>query len=154
MQDHRLFLNTRHPTLWNTSLPSTHSFISFVSKGWCGHTSQKHITENCFLDNPLPGDIVSADRGFNIRESVGMMCAAVKIPARVRAQLDAKDDEETGAIVQLKICVERVIGVVGNKYRILHTVAPLFSYNLLWKFWDYQACSYLLSPFLLIYKLE
>lgn len=40
--------------------------ICFLSKGWSGHTSDKHITQNsCFLDNLLPGDIVLADRGFD-----------------------------------------------------------------------------------------
>jgi hypothetical protein len=39
------------------------------------------ITENCgFLNKLLPGDLVLADRGFDIRESVGVMCAEVHIP--------------------------------------------------------------------------
>ncbi|XP_057679692.1 uncharacterized protein LOC130908200 [Corythoichthys intestinalis] len=47
--------------------------ICFLSKGWGGLTSDKHITLNSdFLDNLLPGDIVLADRGFDIQECVGM----------------------------------------------------------------------------------
>ncbi len=41
----------------------------------------------------LPGYLVLADRGFDIKDSVGMMCAEVQIPAftKSRCQLDAKD---------------------------------------------------------------
>lgn len=102
--------------------------ISFMSNGWGGRTSDKHITEQSgFLNKLLPGDIVLADRGFNIRESVGMMCAEVKIPTftRGRAQLEAKDVEETRAIAHLRIHVERVIGVVRNKFKLLHSSVPV-----------------------------
>ena len=68
--------------------------ISFILKGWGGHTSDKHVTESCgFLDNLHPGDIVLADRRFDIDEMVGMMCAEVKIPSftRGRSQMSARD---------------------------------------------------------------
>jgi len=71
--------------------------ISLISEGWGGHGSDKHITEQSgFLNKLLSGDIVLADRGFNIRESVGMMCAEVKVPTFTRghAQLEAKYVEE------------------------------------------------------------
>lgn len=69
--------------------------ISFISKGWGGpfSVSDKHITDNCgILDRLLPGDLVLADRGFDIQDSVGLMCAEVKIPAftKGRCQLDVE----------------------------------------------------------------
>lgn len=70
--------------------------VAFISRGWGGHASDKHITENCgLLYKLLPGDIVLADWGFDIKDSVGMMCAEVKVPAgtKRRCQLDAKDVE-------------------------------------------------------------
>uniref|UniRef100_A0A672QLK9 THAP-type domain-containing protein n=1 Tax=Sinocyclocheilus grahami TaxID=75366 RepID=A0A672QLK9_SINGR len=79
--------------------------ISFISKGWGGCTSDKRITENCgFLDKLLPGDLVLADRGFDIKESVGLMCAEVKVPAFTKGQqqLEAKDVEETRHIAHLQ----------------------------------------------------
>lgn len=101
--------------------------ISFISKGWCGRTSEKKITEDCgFLDKLLPSDLVLADQGFDIKESVGMMCAEVKTPALTEAQrqLDAKDVGETRSLKHLKIHVERVTGVVRNKYKILSSKIP------------------------------
>ncbi|XP_077058646.1 uncharacterized protein LOC143711199 [Siphateles boraxobius] len=102
--------------------------ISFISKGWGGRVSDKHVTENSGLLNKLlPGDLVLADRGFDIRDSVGLMCAEVKIPAftRGRCQLDAKDVEETRQIAHLRVHVERVIGCVRNKYTILSETIPV-----------------------------
>uniref|UniRef100_A0A668AX52 Zgc:113019 n=1 Tax=Myripristis murdjan TaxID=586833 RepID=A0A668AX52_9TELE len=102
--------------------------ISFLSKGWGGRASDKYITENCgLLGKLLPGDLVLADRGFDIKDSVGMMCAEVKIPAftKGRCQLDAKDVEDTRAIAHLRIHVERVIGSLRNKYTLLHKRIPI-----------------------------
>lgn len=46
--------------------------ISLIFKQWGGRTSDKQITVNCgFLEKLLPGDLVLADRGFDIKESVG-----------------------------------------------------------------------------------
>lgn len=102
--------------------------ISFISKGWGGRVSDKHITDNCgILDKLLPGDLVLADRGFDIQDSVGLMCAKVKIPAftKGRCQLDARDVESTRKIAHLRIHVERVIGTVRNKYTILSDKVPI-----------------------------
>ncbi|XP_037546707.1 uncharacterized protein LOC119423395 [Nematolebias whitei] len=102
--------------------------ICFLSKGWGGRTSDKHITlDSGFLDKLLPGDIVLADRGFDIQEHVGMLCAEVKLPAFTKGmcQLDAKNVEETRKIAHLRIHVERVIGNVCQKYKILSGTMPI-----------------------------
>lgn len=72
--------------------------ISFISQGWGGRTSDKHITENCsLLNNLVPGDVILADRGFNINESVGFHCATLKTPAFTKGvpQLHPCTIEET-----------------------------------------------------------
>ena len=51
--------------------------ITFVSKGWGGHVSDKYLTENCGILDNLPGDQILADRGFNVQESVGLHCAEI-----------------------------------------------------------------------------
>ena len=102
--------------------------ISFLSKGWGGHASDKHITENSgFLDKLLPGDKVLADRGFDIQESVGLMCTEVKIPAftKGKCQMHAQDIEETRKLAHLRIHVERVIGNVVMKYTMLSDTLPI-----------------------------
>ncbi|TDH10114.1 hypothetical protein EPR50_G00071550 [Perca flavescens] len=100
--------------------------ISFISEGWGGHASDKHITEQSgFLDKLMPGDVVLTDRGFDIGESVGMMCAEVKVPPRGRAQLEARDVEEAGATAHLRIHVERMIGVVQNAFKFLRSTVPV-----------------------------
>jgi len=102
--------------------------ISFISKAWGGRTSDKYITEHSgFLNKLLPGDLVLADRGFNIQESVGLMCAEVKVPGftKGKKQLPALEIERTRNIAHVRIHVERVIGLVRNKYTILSGTLPI-----------------------------
>ncbi|XP_026068147.1 uncharacterized protein LOC113049753 isoform X2 [Carassius auratus] len=102
--------------------------ISFISQGWEGDVSDKHVTENSGLLNKLlPGDLVLAECGMDIKDSVGLVCAEVKIPASTRgcSQLEAKDVEETHRIAHLKVHVERMIGCVRTKYNILNGIVPV-----------------------------
>ena len=53
--------------------------MSFLSRAYCGLVRFQHITEHSgFL---VPSDIVLADRGFDIQESLGLKGAEVKIPS-------------------------------------------------------------------------
>lgn len=95
--------------------------ISFISNGW-GCTSDKFITEHShFLNHLLPGDLVLADRGFNVREAIHTQQAKLKIPAFTRGQkqLDPVDLESTRHLASLRIHIERVIGVLRQKYTAL-----------------------------------
>ena len=81
--------------------------ISFLSKGWGGRTSDMFcITEHCGLLNKLnPGDVVLADRGFDIADSVGMMGATLHIPAftKGKKQLSGREVEST-SLEELQMC--------------------------------------------------
>ena len=102
--------------------------ISFLSKAWGGRASDKYITEHSgLLDKLQPGDLVLADRGFDIQESVGLKCAEVKIPSfmKGRKQLPALEVESTRNIAHVRIHVERVIGLARNKYTILSGTVPI-----------------------------
>ena len=101
--------------------------ISFVSEAWGGRTSDKFLTENCgILEKLLPGDMVMADRGFTITESVALKQARLMIPAytKGREQLDPIDVEKTRALASVRIHVERVIGLLRRKYTILQSTLP------------------------------
>uniref|UniRef100_A0A667XA43 DDE Tnp4 domain-containing protein n=1 Tax=Myripristis murdjan TaxID=586833 RepID=A0A667XA43_9TELE len=89
--------------------------ISFVSTGWGGRTSDKHITQN------------SADRGFTIGDAVGLYSAHLKIPAftKGKQQLHPSELETTRGLAAVRIHVERVIGLVRNKYTILQSTIPI-----------------------------
>ncbi|XP_041949697.1 uncharacterized protein LOC121709990 isoform X1 [Alosa sapidissima] len=102
--------------------------ISFISKGWGGRASDKQITENSgFLQKLSSGDLVLADRGFDIKESVALVGATLKIPAFTRghSQLNAKDVEETRKLAHVRIHVERVIGCMRSKFNILNDTIRL-----------------------------
>lgn len=102
--------------------------ISFISKAWGGRVSDNYLTENCgILRKLLPGDIVLADRGFDIADSVALQQAKLHIPAftRGKKQLSAIEVETTRKIANVRIHVERVIGLARRKYTILQSILPI-----------------------------
>ncbi|KAK7940078.1 hypothetical protein WMY93_003404 [Mugilogobius chulae] len=102
--------------------------ISFLSECWGGRVSDKHITEHCgLLDKLIPGDMILADRGFDIQDVVGACGAEAKIPAftKGKSQLSPLELEATRKIAHLRIHVERVIGLLRNKYTILQATLPM-----------------------------
>ena len=102
--------------------------INFISKAWGGRTSDKYITENCgFLDNISTGDLVLADRGFDLSDTMALLSAYIKVPAfmKGKSQLSMADVIETRKIANVRIHVERVIGLVRQKYSIMNGPIPL-----------------------------
>ena len=102
--------------------------VAFISKGWGGRASDVYITENCgVLQKLLPGDIVLADRGFTVQESAGLYCAEVHIPpfTKGKAQLSKVEVDTARRLSRVRIHVERVIGLVRQKYAILQSTLPV-----------------------------
>ena len=102
--------------------------VTFISEGWGGRTSDKHLTEKSgVLNNLLPGDIVMVDRGFNIEETVRFYQAELAIPSftRGKAQLHPVEVEKTRQIASVRIHVERVIGLILRKFRIFEGIVPV-----------------------------
>ena len=99
-----------------------------MSEAWGGRVSDKYLTEHCgILRKLLPGDVVLADRGFDIAESVGSMQAKLHFPAftKGKTQLSAVEVEETRKIANVRIHVERVIGAVRQRFPILQSTLPI-----------------------------
>lgn len=102
--------------------------ICFISNAWGGRASDKQIVENTkFLKHISPGDIVLADRGFLIKESLAVLQAKLLIPAFTKGkdQLHPIDLEETRQLAHVRIHIERVIGVIKNKFNILNGTIPI-----------------------------
>lgn len=90
--------------------------------------SDKYITRECgILWKLLPGDIVLADRGFDIEEDVAMFQASLKIPAFTKgvSQLSPLEIEKTRKLANLRIHVERVIGATRQRYSTLMSTLPI-----------------------------
>ena len=102
--------------------------ISFVSQAWGGRVSDVHLTESCGILNKLMhGDLVIADRGFTIHNAVSHYMAEVKIPAftKCKPQLSACEIDTTRQLAHVRIHVERVIGMLRQKYKILSSTLPV-----------------------------
>ena len=102
--------------------------MCFVSEQWGGRACDKLLTEKSNLcKHLLPGDVVLADRGFNIAEMVALSGAVLHIPSftKGKAQLSAAEVHNTRKIANVRIHVERVIGNIQQKYSILHGTLPL-----------------------------
>ena len=78
------------------------------------------------LKNLRPGDLVMADRGFTIKENLLLHQAKLAIPAFTngKSQLDPVSVEKTRGIANVRIHVERVIGLLRQKYSVLQSILP------------------------------
>ena len=102
--------------------------VSFLSKAWGGRTSDKFITEHSgFLSNLLPGDVILADRGFDIDDSVSLHYAEVKIPdfTKGKQQMPPLEVERSRKIANVRIHVERVIGNIRKEFSLLNSQLPI-----------------------------
>ena len=80
------------------------------------------------MEKILPGDIVLADRGFDIAEDLAILQASLKIPAftRGQSQLSPIDIEKTQELVNVRIHVERVIGATRQQlYSTFMSTLPI-----------------------------
>ena len=102
--------------------------ITYISSVWGGRVSDKMITQQCgFLQYIDPGDVILADRGFNIHDDVAIRGGKLEIPAftKGKKQLSREEVEKSRQISRVRIHVERVIGQLRKKYTILAGPLPI-----------------------------
>lgn len=118
----------RHNTIKILIAVAPTGSITFISKAWGGRVSDKVITQECgFLDKILPGDVVLADRGFNVQDELAIRQAKLKLPlfTRGKKQLSQQEVEMSRQLARVRIHVERVIGQLRKKYKILQHTLPI-----------------------------
>ena len=99
--------------------------INFLSNGWGGCATDTYIVRSSrFIKRKFHrfGDQILADRGFPLQGDFASSCSAdFIIPAftKGKKQLSAKEVETTRKIASIRIHIERVIGLVKNRYHIL-----------------------------------
>ncbi len=102
--------------------------VTFISKAWGGRVSDVYLTEHSdLLENLQAGDLILADRGFTIHESAGLYCGEVKLPpfTRGKKQLSKAEVDVARDLSRVRIHVERVIGLIRQKYSILRSIQPV-----------------------------
>lgn len=105
--------------------------INFISKAWGGRASDIQIVrESGFIDSKyhLPGDQLLADRGFTLHDDFAARCSAELLtPAftKGKSQLSAQEVETSRKISSVRIHIERVIGLMKNRYTILKGPLPI-----------------------------
>ena len=103
----------RHNTVKVLVSVSPTGAVVFLSKCWGGRASDKQITlDSGFLEKLLPGDVVLADRGFQMDEEFAFVGAKLVVPAftKGKSQLSAQEVEESRFMSRARVHVERVIG--------------------------------------------
>ena len=86
--EHPSDLMARAQTFSNYKHHNTVKFLNSVTpQGVILFVVGYQITENCGLLSYLrPGDMILADRGFTVQDSVGLYCAEVKVPPFTRGK--------------------------------------------------------------------
>ena len=97
-----------------------------MSRGWGGRASDKCITESYrILEHLLPGYQVLVDRGFNVEDAFRFYCAEVATRLKGKKQLSKVEVDTARQLSCVRIHIERVIGLLRQKYTILEGTLPI-----------------------------
>ncbi|XP_062535339.1 uncharacterized protein LOC134204542 [Armigeres subalbatus] len=96
--------------------------VAFISSGFAGRCSDKEIfRQSKFIDLVDEGDVVLADKGFDIADVIASKKAILNIPnfLRKKKQFSLNELNDDKQITTHRIHVERIIGNIREKYSIL-----------------------------------
>ena len=65
----------------------------FISKGWGGRASDQHITENSKFLKYVVYNVIIADKGFNVAETLSTLGAKLEIPSFTKNQDHLRADD-------------------------------------------------------------
>ncbi len=82
---------------------------------------------NLYTSYIYTGDVILADRGFTCGDYASLALAEVKTPpfTRGKKQLEKKEIDWSRELSIVRIHVERVIGVLKQKFTILQSTLPI-----------------------------
>lgn len=115
----------KHSTVKYLIACTPHGSISFLSQAYGGRASDIEIVKESGMISPklhFPGDQILADRGFTLNEEFAAGCGVqLIIPSftKGKKQLSAEEVETSRQIAAIRIHIERVIGLVKSRYKIL-----------------------------------
>ena len=107
---------TRSTTILRYWQPLLQLDVPFISKAWGDRAWDWHITQHSgFLHHLLYGDLVLADRGFNIHDELAVRGASLEVPLSIKEKKKSREDVKwTGNLAHVRIHFERVIGPIKN----------------------------------------
>lgn len=99
----------------------------FCSKAYGGSRSDRFVTEHSgFLNMLEQGDIILADKGFQISDLLEERGVALNIPPiKTNSQYHPQEVRETRVVGNRRVCVENVIGL-AKKNDIIFDTIPAF----------------------------
>ena len=101
--------------------------VTFISNCWGGRVSDRFLTANSGLLRHLKhGDLIIADRRFDIVDDLALVGATLAIPpfTKGKPQLSQREIEFSRGLSSVRIHVERAIGRMKN-YKILQSTLPI-----------------------------
>lgn len=105
--------------------------ISYISHAWGGRVSDiELVRKSGFISNErfFPGDQILADRGFPLHDDFAVNCGAeLVVPSwtKGKKQLSAYECTYSRDRSNVRIHIERVIGLLKNRYTILRGTIPI-----------------------------
>ncbi|XP_059471644.1 uncharacterized protein LOC132205139 [Neocloeon triangulifer] len=133
----------------------TNGTITFVSRVYAGRTSDKKLFQHCGIMEKLrTGDIVMADRGFDIAKVLEKKGVEVLIPdfLKNKERFSSEELRNSERIAEIRVHVERAIRKI-KEFHILDNTIPITLMPMIDRIWiccatlaNFTGTGYLVKP--------